>query len=787
MDEQRGGARPDQSEAVAAGPNWTRRQFLQAVGASAAGAVMFTGCAGPRSEFVIQSRVELAEDLVSAYDNWYATSCQGCSSGCGAIIRVVAGRAKKLEGNPDHPVNFGRSCARGQAVVQEEYHPDRLKQPLLRTGERGVGALLPVSWEEGLDFLVGRLRVLQSAGQTSEVALLTRRLGAAQALLAERFAGTTGAAWLRLDPLPQDPIRAAVERVFGFERLPEFDIEHARFVLSFGADFLGTWLSPVHYGYQYGVFRQGSYRPERFEPISRPEERGYLVQVEPRMSTTAANADEWVWVRPGREGLLALSMAQVLVAEGLADSAAAAAIGGSAALAAYGPERVADETGVEAERIRGLARRFAAEQPSLALAGGPAAAQTNGTDNLSAVLALNLLAGNVGRPGGVLFNPPPAVAGLPSATSASPLPEWQSLAARLRAGQIQAVLVHDANPAFGLPATLDFGQALLGAPLIVSFSSFLDETTALADLILPGHLPLEDWGVQVPEPGPGVGVLTVQQPVVRPPYDTRSFWDVLLVLADELGGELRQQLGWTNFREVVRDTARQLAVRLTPGPLGEVEFERFWVELLQRGGWWEQPAAIPAAVPAGAANLAAASLAWRPPDFAGGPQEYPFHLIVFSHNTLDDGRGAHLPWLAAAPDPVTTVVWRTWVEVNPGVATALGVREGELVRVETPLGALELPAYLNPAAAPDVLSIPMGWGHTHYGRWAGQRGANPMEVLAPLIDQTTGALAYAATRARLTRTGRRVPLPKFEGTVPARQLPDEPVLKITTGRPSGGA
>jgi anaerobic selenocysteine-containing dehydrogenase len=743
---------------------------------------MFTGCASPRNEFVIQSRVELAEDLVSAYDNWYATSCQGCSGGCGAIIRVVAGRATKLEGNPDHPINFGRSCARGQAVVQEEYHPDRLQSPLLRSGERGSGPLLPVSWETGLDFLVEQLRRLQTQGRTSEMALLTPRLGGVQALLADRFARAAGTVWLRLDPLSEGPLRAAVERVFGFESLPEFDIQHARFVLSFGADFLSTWLSPVHYAYEYGVFRQGDYRPESFEPRTRADERGYFVQVEPRFSTTAANADEWLWVRPGHEGQLALSMAEVILSEGLADPAGASAVGGLGALAGYAPERVAAETGVDAERIRGIARRFALEQPSLALTGGPAAAQTNGTDNLSAVLVLNLVVGNVGRPGGVLSNQPPPLASLPPTAAASPLSEWQALAQRLRAGQVQAILVHQANPIYGLPAALQLGESLLAAPLVVSFSSFLDETTALADLILPSHLPLEDWGVHVPEPGPGFSVFTVQQPVVRPLHDTRSFWDLLLVLASELGGEFSQQLGWPDLRAVVRDTAQQLAARLAPAPSGEVEFERFWVQLLQRGGWWQQPPTLPAP-PAGSAR-AAGPPAWTPPDFAGSSQEYPFHLIVFPHHALGDGQGAHLPWLQAAPDPVTTVVWQTWVELNPAVAATLDLREGDVVRIETPYGAIEVPAYISPAAPPDVLGIPMGWGHTSYGRWAEQRGTNPMAVLAPLTDQASGALAHAATRARLTRTGRRAPLPKFEGTVPARQLPDEPVLKLTSGRAS---
>ena len=755
----------------------SRRTFLRVLAGSAAGAVAFTGCQAPRRELIAQSRVRLPEDLASAYENWYATTCRQCEAGCGVIVRVVEGRAKKLEGNPDHPLNRGKLCARGQAGVQEEYHPDRLQGPLLRTGARGSGAFVPISWNEALDRVVGRLRGLREGGRAGTVAMLTRPLSAHRALVAERFAEAYGSRWLTLEPLPQAAVREASRRVLGADRLPNFDIRNARYVLSFGADFLGTWLSPVHYGIEYGIFRQGVYRADAFEPrAGRP--RGHLVQIEPRFSTTAANADKWVPISPGREGVLALSLAQVILSEGLADPAEARAFGDPGALDAYRPDRVADLVGVAAERIDRLARDFATLRPGLAIGGGPAAAQTNGTDNVSAVLALNRLVGNLGREGGVLFNPPPPIEGLPGATGGGSLAEWQALADGLRGGQIEAVLVYEADPVHGLPAALGFREALLQAPFVVSFSSFLDETTALADLILPSHASLEEWGDDVPSPAPGVQVLTMQQPVVPPLYDTRSFWDLLLGLARELGGPLTAALPWPTLKEVLRDGARRLQQGRSPAPVEDADFERFWVGLLQRGGWWDEAGAGGVSPPPSPQLPAPAS--WRPPEFAGDEEELPFHLIVFPHNTLGDGRTAHLPWLQAAPDPLTSVAWQSWVELNPRLAERLGLREGDVAAVESPYGRIELPVYVHPAAAPTALSIPMGQGHAGYGRWARRRGVNPMELLAPLADGATGALAYAATRVRLVKTGRRIPLPKLEGTVPAYQLPDEEVLKVTS-------
>lgn len=758
----------------------SRREFLQAVGASTLGALTFTGCQ-PTGEFVAQSRVRLPEDLVSAYEDWYATSCEGCGAGCGTIVRVVAGRAKKVEGIPEHPLNQGRTCARGQAAVQEQYHPDRIPGPLMRRGPRGaVDGFFPVTWDDALDRVATNLRELYGAGRGNEVAMLTQPLGAHRATLLDRFTQAYGARWLRLDPLPQTPVRTAVERVFGIDRLPAFDIQRSRYVLSFGADFLSTWLSPVHYGYEYGIFRQGYYQADRFAPRTGQQPRGHLVQVEPRFSMTAANADEWVWIRPGMEGLLALSMLQVIVSEGLGDPAGVAMLGSASGLDQYAPEQVAVDTGVGAERVRRIAREFAQRGPSLALAGGLAAAHTNGTENLAAVYALNLAVGSVGRPGGVLPNPPP-VLGLPPTTRASTLSEWQDLTRELRAGQVQTVLIHDANPVYGLPAGLQVQDALHHASLIVSFSSFMDETTALADLVLPSHLPLEDWGDSIPDPGPGLQVLTMQQPVVRPFFDTRSVWDVLLVLAEEIGGEMPEALPWPTFQSMLKDGARELMQHTAQAaPAADPRsFDYFWVQLLQQGGWWEAPRAElqePSVVNA----RTPLQLDWRPPVLAGNEAEFPFYLAVFAHNSWREGRASHLPWMQAAPDPVTTVVWQSWVEVNPRLADRLDLEEGDLVAVETPVGRAELPVYVSPAAPPDVLSIPMGQGHAFYGRWASDRGVNPMQLLAPLVDRSTGALAYAATRARLIKLGKRVQLPKLEGTEPARQVPNSPVLEITT-------
>jgi anaerobic selenocysteine-containing dehydrogenase len=135
--------------------------------------------------------------------------------------------------------------------------------------------------------------------------------------------------------------------------------------------------------------------------------------------------------------------------------------------------------------------------------------------------------------------------------------------------------------------------------------------------------------------------------------------------------------------------------------------------------------------------------------------------------------------MQGTPDPVTSVTWQTWVELNPKSASDLGLREGDILAVVSQHGRVEVPVYVNPAAAPGVVSMPLGQGHTNYGRWAEKRGQNPMILIAPVADDTTGTLAYGATRVRLEKTGRRMTVPKFEGNVKALVDPVYNIVQVT--------
>jgi anaerobic selenocysteine-containing dehydrogenase len=726
--------------------NMDRRDFLKLVGAGGVGAgagfLLAESIKHPREHLI--PYVVPPEEFSAGTATWYNSVCSMCSAGCGISVRTREGRPKIIQGNPSHPVSQGRLCALGQAGVHALYNPDRLTTPLQRTGARGAHAFEPITWEEALSRLANRLRPLHVDGRGDRICLLSEGLRGHLALVFERFMEQLGSKrLLHYDFAHPRTLYAANERLFGVQQLPYYDLGNARYVLSFGADFLGTWISPVHHSLSYGRSRQG-----------RSGERGRFVQIEPRMSLSGAAADEWIAARPGTEGLLALGIAHRIVSEGhyrgvdrdeWADH-----------LSRYSTVRVAGDTGISQSTIERLADRFAQTQPALAIGGGAAGNHTNGVDILIAVNTLNYLVGNVGIEGGVVFNPPAVVSSPRRQASYRTMLE---LAQDARDGRIEVLIVSKTNPVFALPAAAGVKEALGRIPLIVSLSSFTDETTALADLVLPSHTYLESWGDDFPEPGVGFPVGAVAQPVVAPLYDTRASGDIILALAHRLG--LGDALPWKSMEDCVREGWREIHQRGASDNDAET-FDAFWDSVLE-AGVWGQRAHRAAQAPTVPARLIE-DIKVDAPRFSGSSDAYPFFLHPYPSVALHDGRGANLPWLQELPDPLTSVVYGSWVELNPATAKQLGLTNGDIVDVESMHGRIRAPVCVYQAIRPDVVAMPIGQGHDEYGRFAQRRGVNPIQILAPEIEPSTGALASSATRVKLVPTGRRAQLLKTDGT-----------------------
>jgi anaerobic selenocysteine-containing dehydrogenase len=723
---------------------FTRREFLKI----AVGATAVTGLTQAVRQFEIEPFVQPPEEELPGQATWYASTCRQCPAGCGIIVRTINGRAKKIEGNPLHPLNHGKLCARGQAGLQVLYNPDRLKNAVRQSGGRGSRQFEPIYWPDALDLLGNKIATLSSA---QRLAFLGGLMPSHTYRLATRLLEALGAT----PPVIYD-MQSALEgrgaalqlsqAFFGAPELPEYDISQSDVVLSFGANFLETWMSPVAQSAAYGAMRQG-----------RKGSRGLFIQFEPRLSATGASADEWIPVQPGVEGFVALAIGRIIVEERLGH------VGSHRPQAVlYQNVDVRDMSAasdVPVETLRRLALAFADADRAVAIPGGYLAGQRNGFSSMLAVQALNLVIAQVGRQGGVfLSNPSPTLA-FRQIPPVNTFDDVMDLIRRMKAGEVDLLLIHGANPMYELPAAAGFSEAITHVPFVVSFSSFVDETAVWADLILPDHTYLESWGYQVPSPGGDRPMVSSQQPVVRPLYDTLASTDALLGLAARLGGKPAEALPWQDEVAFLEETVGELH----DSSLGAYDARTpssFWALWRQYGGWWSEKQILREPE---LTDVAQKPLPVTDPQFEGDPKDYPFHLYPYSSITLTDGRGANLPWLQEAPDPMTTVQWGMWVEVNPKTASTLGISDNDVVQVESPYGILEAPVVIYPGIRPDVVAIPVGQGHQDYGRFAqAGSGSNPLALVAPVTDQGTGALAWGATRVRLRPTGRKKTLARLE-------------------------
>jgi len=308
----------------------------------------------------------------------------------------------------------------------------------------------------------------------------------------------------------------------------------------------------------------------------------------------------------------------------------------------------------------------------------------------------------------------------------------------------QILLLDGSNPVFAAPRAWKIGESFAKVPFIASFGSFLDETAALADLILPDHSFLESWVDAVPESGSLVPVVSVAPPAMRPLHDTRAMPDVLLAAGRGLAKPV--SLPWQTYDEM-------LGMAFATFPAA-AEGGDAWTEAQEKGGWWIAATdARPPAPPPAAASTPAPGAIVSTASFDGDAQQYPFFFLPYASSQFRDGSAAHLPWLQEMPDPLTSAMWSSWVEINPATAERLGIAEHDVVEITSSQGSVRAPAVMFPGIAPDMVAMLVGQGHSTFTRYASGRGDNPASIIAPMKEAATGSLAWAATRVRIARVG----------------------------------
>jgi anaerobic selenocysteine-containing dehydrogenase len=720
-----------------------RRTFLKI----AAGASVATGLSAHARQVSLEPHVRPPEQELPGRATWYASTCRECPAGCGILVRVINGRPRKIEGNPNHPLNRGKLCARGQAGLQTLYDPDRLRSPVEQAAAPGNRYFSPLPWAEALERITARLGAQHDG---SRIVFLTGQMPDHLYHLTSRFLEALGGGAPFIHDLHTTMEGRALslqttEEWLGVSEHPIYDLAQAEVIFSFGANFLETWMSPVAQAVDFGQMRQGQVGG-----------RGHLVQFEPRLSSTGASADEWVPIKPGTEGYVALALGRIIVEENL----------GQVGLQRENAElyrnvdvaAMAEVSGISAMELDRLARVLASARRSISIPGGYLSGLTNGPRAAEAIMALNVILQRLGREGGVYLPQPVPTPAFSATPRPSTYAQMMGLIERMRQGEVDVLFIHGVNPAYELPPWTRFLAAMARVPLAVSFSPIIDETTAHADLILPDHTYLEGWGYKILNTGidrPGVGS---QQPVTAPLYETRSTADVILELAARLGAEVSSALPWEDEVAFLEEQSTQL-LGASIGAFDAQSGPAFWSRWRQLGGWW---AADPIRREPVVARSLTAPLQIDEPMFVGEDETYPFHLLPYESITLSDGRGANQPWLQETADPMTTARWGTWVELNPETAHELGVHENDLVRVVSAYGEVIVPVVIFPGIRPDVVAMPTGQGHEDSGRFAAGRGANVIDLIAAPKNPYTIHLPWASTRVRIEPTGEKRELARLE-------------------------
>jgi molybdopterin-containing oxidoreductase family iron-sulfur binding subunit len=608
---------------------------------------------------------------------------------------------------------------RGQAALQGVYNPDRIKTPLLKEG----GGWRPLTYAEAEAILVGKAAAAARKGE-GRVGLVTEVVGESLAeLLHEWVQRWRSRGPLVFEPFAYESLRTANEVVFGLDGLPSYRMEQADLLVSFGADFLETWLSPVEYA-------------RKFKEMHALNGAGkaLFLQVGPYQSLTGANADLWVSCRPGTEVGVALGLVRESLRRGrgkdLPESVRAAM---ERVAAPYTREEVERLCGVAPERFGTLIAHLHRAARPLVLGTGTGA---TGAQSLQTNLAVNLL--NLSLDPELRLFDFDRRHRVETAARRSDVVEFFSA---VEAGSLDLLVLNNVNPLFAMPSVRAVREAMEHRDLfVVSFSPFMDETTQAADLILPMRHPLETWDTYNGKSG----IVSSLQPAMGSLTGAPHLGDVLL----------RTAYGTHSPYENVR-ACLFAWLRLD----GKISSEQEWLQVLERGGiFTASPKPGSGYSPSVSADVEAA--------FSRVPasREAEPTLIAAPSIRFFDGRGANRPWLCEVPDPLTKVAWQTPVLMHPEGLDEYRLKHGEVIRITSRWGDTEAPVYATEAVRPGVLLMSLGQGHTGLGRYARGVGSSPYALLAPEVEPGCGGPFLTAGPVHIEKAGRSLRLARTDGS-----------------------
>ena len=677
----------------------SRRLFLQLAGFGVA-STMLAGCSrGPERRAI--PHLSAPVGMVAGRAYWIATTCAGCTAACGVLAKCRDGRPIKLEGNPAHTLSKGGLCAVGQAEVLSLYDSHRLSDP--RQGDTTLG------WPE-LDTAV-RGQLAAATRARGKVCVLTGTITSpsTREVIEKFLAAHPGAEHIVYDALSVSAMLEAHERTHGVRALPSYRFDRARVIVSLGADFLGTWISPVSHAADYAAGR----RPE---PVVAGEsgaasEAGHMsrhIQLEARMSLTGAAADRRLRQAPWEVVPFLVDLCRALEKH----------VGGESRLGKGEENATARELAAEL---------WAHPREGLVVCGA------NDVEAQMLTAYANHLLRNYGHTLSI---------GNPSHQCAGNDVALQGLKVELEAGKVNTLIVSGVNPAYDLPE--DFAASLSRAGTLVVHAAEETETVGLADYAIPACHALECWDDSEPE----AGRYSLTQPTVPPLRRGRTLRHVLAAwMGDARDDSALVRDHWRGVLAAQGGAAADVEARI------DRALQQGYVEVGTVGGAGEPPFRV-------------ASVTRPAP---AGPRE-GLGLVLYPTVGLRAGATAHNPWLQELPDPITKITWDNYASLSEAKAAELGVEEGDVVRVTAFETSVELPVVVQRGQHDEVVAIALGYGRKGTDRfskvgpewWEGKPTVHEGETVgvnaAPLLSFVNGSLRYSTSGARIEVVGRKVEL-----------------------------
>ncbi|MBD1392819.1 TAT-variant-translocated molybdopterin oxidoreductase [Mucilaginibacter glaciei] len=648
-----------------------RRDFLKALGFGV-GAVTLAACQKVPVHKSIPYLIK-PEEVTIGVANYYSSTFEGSA----ILVKTRDGRPIKVEGNPNDLLSKGGLSASAQASVLDLYDNSRVKDPKQNGSDTG--------WEQIDQFVKSQLASVAAAGKKIRIITSTVHSPSTQAVIADFITKYPTAKHTNYDAVSYTGIIQANQNSFGKAVLPHYNFDKADIIVSFGADFLGTWISGEEFTRQYVSNRNN--KSLEAKKMSRH------IQFESGMSLTGTNADVRMPIKPSEEGVALVNLYNAISGTTLPGSKKLANANTDKAIVLVAKELVA------------------AKGKALVVAG------SNDVATQILVNAINSLLGSYGTTID-LDNPSRQYAG-----NDAELVEFINEAKR---GEVGAVFFIDANPAYDYYMANDVKEALKKVSLKVTFADHVDETAALCNIVAPNHHYLESWG----DDSAIEGYYTVMQPTINPVYNTRQAETSLLIWSDN---------AVKDYYTYVRNNwnTNLLAKGGLTGQAG-------WETLLQTGFVKVADVAAGTYTFNKDLNAVAQTVLNNSAKLADGGK---VELQMYQSVAMRDGKRANNPWLQELPDPVSKVTWDNFAAMAPADIKKMGLDEFEVVIVEANGHKLSLPVLSQPGQAPGTVSVAVGYGRTAAGLVGNNVGKNayPFHSFRNGTFQTTASATVKAT------------------------------------------